>query len=199
MNACDTITALTRADASCLVSTHHAAIGRYLKELKPTEVGDLHGAGLKIWVIYEEGQPTSVSYFSAAQGKGDAHRAVSQAKGLGLPQGKPIFFVVDYAPAASDETAIVDYFHGVLLEMASGPSRYDVGAYGTHTVMWWLWNNSRLNNKIRYWQSEGNGSCGWVFPFNDLYQINNMCTAQPVKSCGVSIDADYVLNAEVLW
>ena len=199
MNACDTATALTRADASCLLSSHHAAIGRYLKSLMPTEVAVLHKAGLKLWLIFEEGEPVSTPYFSAAQGKSDARRAVIQAQGLDIPHGKPIFFVVDYAPAPSDETAILDYFQGVASEMASHPSPYGVGVYGTYTVMWWLWNDSRFNNEIRYWQTEGNGSCGWVFPFNDLYQVNNMCNAHPVKSCGVSIDADYVLNTEVLW
>ena len=81
MNACDTAAVLTRADASCLFSTHHAAIGRYLKSLMPTEVSTLHQAGLKLWLIFEEGEPISATYFSAAQGNSDARRAVIQAQG----------------------------------------------------------------------------------------------------------------------
>ena len=60
MNAFDTDTSLTSSDASCLVSTHHSAVGRYLKNLSTTEITDIHNAGLKIWSIYEE-NPTYAS------------------------------------------------------------------------------------------------------------------------------------------
>lgn len=65
--------------------------------------------------------------------------------------------------------------------------------------MWWLWNDSTFGDTIKYWQTEGNGSCGELFPFNDLYQISNTCNTNPVLSCGISIDPDYVLNSAVLW
>jgi len=93
--------------------------------LSTTEITNIHNAGLKIWSIYEEGLPTHASYFTTAQGKSDASTAISQAEGLGVPKGTPIFFAVDYAPDVStDQTAILDYFNGVASEMASASPRW---------------------------------------------------------------------------
>jgi len=172
-----------------------AAVGRYLRNLQRCEVDTLHQAGLRVWAIFET-NPTYGAYFTDAQGQQDAQLAVQQAQALGLPTGKPIFLTVDYVPDAHDHAAVVAYLQAALpVLQAAG---YVLGVYGNYTVCWWVWNTPGLNNALRYWQTAGNGSCGYVFPYADLFQIPSTCGNSPTLG-GQAVDFNWLNDGEVAW
>jgi hypothetical protein len=93
------------------------------------EATTLSQSGLQIVAIWEDGQPTDVSYFSYAKGVEDGKRALNYAQVIGQPEGSAIYFAVDYdVDPANDSEAIKDYFDGVKVGLTSA---YRVGVYGS--------------------------------------------------------------------
>lgn len=195
--AVDTDQPVTLAVAQGWQRAHVQGVGRYLPTLRLCEVETLHHAGLKLWSIYET-NPTSDAYFTEAQGTLDAHAAIAQAQGVGMPHGLPIFFTVDYVPDAAHAPAIIAYFQALGAAMIAAGDLYTVGAYGNCDVCWWLWNTAGLNRTLRYWQTAGNGACGNLFPFADVIQIPSTCGNVPTL-CGCPIDSNVLIDPIGLW
>lgn len=193
----DTDKTVTQAIAEGWSRAQVQAVGRYLRNLQACEVLTLHHAGLKVWAIYET-NPTQDAYFTAAQGTSDARTALEQAKAVDIPSNCPIFFAVDYVPDASHAAAIISYFEAIQATFEAEDRSVCVGVYGSYPVMWWCWNTPALNNKIRYWQTAGNGSCGYVFPYADAVQIPSTCGNEPTLN-GCAVDFDLVLNPDIAW
>lgn len=111
------------------------------------EVTTLRAAGMALVFIWE----TTASRALAGMGAGqmDAVDALSQARSLGLPDDRPIFFAVDFDAAPTEQPKINDYFSGVAsviglnrVGMYSGygpmARAFDAGKirYGWQTLAW---------------------------------------------------------------
>ncbi len=111
------------------------------------EVQTLRAAGMAIVLVWE----TTASRALAGMGAGqaDAVDALSQARGLGLPDDRPIFFAVDFDATAAQQPKINDYFSGVAsviglnrtgMYAGYGPisMAFDAGKirYGWQTLAW---------------------------------------------------------------
>lgn len=195
MNGIDCASVLTEANIQALKSAGIGAIGRYLgykymgwgKCLSATEAERILNAGLGIFPIWE-GNPTSVGYFTYAQGAEDAVNAVKEMRYLYAPQGTTIYFTVDYDAQAKDMAAIEGYFEGVQHGLAG---RYLMGAYGSYAVLDYL--SKATYRPDRYMQTYA-WSGGKVFPGNHIYQ--HLCDT---TLCGVQVDLDTVNEISGLW
>jgi hypothetical protein len=94
----------TLGQAKSIAAAGYGAVGVYLRSDRCTAamLAELHGAGLKVWSVYEKGYPTSDAYFSAAKGASDGKAAAAFAKSMGQPKGTQIYAAVDYDPDDSD-------------------------------------------------------------------------------------------------
>ena len=114
------------------------------KNLDRGEADGLIAAGLDIVVVWEQNAGDAAGGFGL--GAQHARDAEAQARGLGMPPGRPIYFAIDFDAAPGDQPAIDAYFDGV----ASVIGRARTGAYGG------LWPIRRLfdHGKITYgWQT----------------------------------------------
>ena len=94
------------------------------KNISPAEAQTLRAAGMALILVWE----TSASRALVGMGAGqaDATAALSQARSVGLPDDRPIFFAVDFDASATDQAKINDYFSGV----ASVIGHNRTGMYG---------------------------------------------------------------------
>jgi hypothetical protein len=126
--------------ADALVSAGVTFVGRYYanhgkKRLSATEYQALRDAGLKVVSVWEDGRPTSASYFSFAKGVDDGSSAYHDALSIGQPVHTPIYFSIDYDASDADLAGgINDYLKGVtagLKTAANGNDDHVVGVYGS--------------------------------------------------------------------
>ncbi|SCW64644.1 protein of unknown function [Paenibacillus tianmuensis] len=105
------------------------------KNLTAEEAAALTAAGLYIVAVWENGFPTSANYFSYEAGKKDGTDAHRYARSIGQPNGKPIYFTVDYDASGEDLDGVVgSYMQGVIdsfQEEAGSGTSYDIGIYGS--------------------------------------------------------------------
>jgi hypothetical protein len=114
------------------------------KTATPGEVATLRAAGMALVFVWE----TTASRALAGMGAGqaDATAALSQARGLGLPDDRPIFFAVDFDAVPTEQPKINDYFSGV----ASVIGLNRTGMYGGYGPV----SRAFDAGKIRYgWQT----------------------------------------------
>lgn len=126
---------------------HISFVQRYLRDLTRAEVTVLRNAGFRIVSCFEEGNATSMSYFTRAQGQHDGKRGFTQAQAVGQTADTPIYFAVDTDPEPGQQQTILEYFRGVadgyqqyLNDMQAQKKEavtYAVGAYGSVWVLQW--------------------------------------------------------------
>lgn len=156
-----------------------AFVCRYLshdpaKNLTAAEVKDLHGAGIGIVLVWESGGGRAAD--GELAGIEDAHAALAEAEGLGVPGDVPIYFAVDFDALSSQMAAIHAYFIGV--RSVLGYRR--TGVYGgIHVVQ----SIQGLHGKYG-WQTLA-WSAGQLAPAAQLYQFSNDHTVD-----GVGVDFD---------
>lgn len=130
---CSSITDAIVASGRTFVCRYYANSGA--KRLSATELQNLRGAGLKVVTIWEDGRPTSASYFSFAKGVDDGTSAYHDALQIGHPSSAPIYFAVDYdASDAHLAGGINDYFNGIAMGIktaANGGPGNPIGIYGS--------------------------------------------------------------------
>ncbi len=141
---CDCSTILNAAKANALYSAGYRYVGRYLtgtvgsnytpKNLSITEMEAIFAAGLKIFAIYQDNNP-SVGYFTKAQGEADAANAIAAAQELKIPYHEVIFFAVDFDAMDYQITSnIIPYFQGIHKIVKSHRNAYKIGVYGSRNV-----------------------------------------------------------------
>lgn len=81
------------------------------KNATPGEVATLRAAGMALVFVWETTAARALAGIGA--GQVDAVDALSQARTLGLPDDRPIFFAVDFDAQPADQYKINDYFDGV--------------------------------------------------------------------------------------
>ena len=131
--------------ANCLFSEGYSFVCRYYnvknpsKSLTYAEANFLSSVGLNIVVIWEDGRPTSSSYFSYPKGVSDGAAAYEYASAtIKQPQLTPIYFAVDYDASETDVADLIsDYFRGIsdsFKQISGGNPLYFIGVYGSGMV-----------------------------------------------------------------
>lgn len=107
-------------------------------------IDSYHAAGLATVCVWETAAGRALD--GQAAGQADAKQALAQARALGFPSSRPIYFAVDFDETPAQATQVAEYFKGV--NSVLGVDR--TGAYGGY------WTVSRLFNAklIKYgWQT----------------------------------------------
>lgn len=187
----DTSTSTT-TQVGCLQGKFEFAC-RYLsrkasKNLSAAEAAGLSAAGISIVSIWEDGRPTTPGYFSRSKGKLDGKDAHALARAVGQPDGRPIYFAVDYdADPADVDAPIKEYFEGVVeafeAAAASSGTSYSVGVYGSGLVCRVIKELASLATFSWLAQSTGWREYG---TYTD-WQIKQLA---PAKVCELEVDGD---------
>lgn len=113
------------------------------KNLTYAEGRALSIVGLSIVAVWENGYPTSDSYFTYSKGYSDGTAAYNYAKNTITQQlYTPIYFAVDYdATSAAISSNIVNYFKGVADAFTSAGGNYGIGVYGSGAVCNYIYTN----------------------------------------------------------
>lgn len=131
--------------AKCLLDNKYNFVCRYYninnpsKNLTYAEANYLSVAGLSIVAVWENGYPTSGSYFSYKKGISDGTAAYEYALNtINQPELTPIYFAVDYDATRKEvKSLIVEYFKGIVdafNNISQSRPRYLVGVYGSGLV-----------------------------------------------------------------
>lgn len=176
--------------AHTLYSDGVRAVGVYLRQDRAplAMVQGLHSVGIKIWSIWEKGDPTKSSYFTAIQGSADGYAAATYAAKIGQPTGTPIFATFDYDSSPSEILAYAKTFQAAVKSYG-----YLMGAYGNGITL-----SALLNKGISHYtylsQSKSFGGYASFEPKADIVQ------GVGVVLDGLSCDLDTVINnTQVLW
>jgi hypothetical protein len=152
--------------ANCLLIEGYTFICRYYninnpsKNLTYAEANFLSSLGLSIVAVWENGYPTSSSYFTYRQGVADGTAAYEYAlTTIYQPDLTPIYFAVDYDASEEDVTGVIaDYFKGILAsfkQISDNNPKYFIGVYGSGHVCKWL---KQQNLALYTWLAQ---STGW--------------------------------------
>jgi peptidoglycan hydrolase-like protein with peptidoglycan-binding domain len=126
-----------RPGAAALKAAGKTFAMRYLshstsgKNLTKSEATSLSSAGIDLGVVWETTSSRAKAGYAA--GQQDAKDADAQAKACGMPNGKPIYFAVDFDASPGDKAAILNYFKGV----ASVIGKNRTGMYGGYYPIKW--------------------------------------------------------------
>jgi hypothetical protein len=99
------------------------------KNLTHDEAKALTAAGISIVCVWETTAERSLAGHAA--GAQDAKDALAEAKACGMPDGRPIYFAVDFDASAGQEPAISTYLDGA----ASVLGKSGCGPYGGYAVV----------------------------------------------------------------
>lgn len=144
-------------------------LSRYLpKVLTEREVQAYRANGLGIGVVFEDGAQNALRGYG--QGRSDAEFAANQARGLGMPAGRPIFFAVDF-DTGSNPAATDPYFDGVasvLGKQASGPyGGYEVVRHQFDRGFHWGW-------QTYAWSGAALDARAQVFQFSNSHYVGGV-------------------------
>jgi hypothetical protein len=151
------------------------------KNLDRGEAEQLSAAGIWIVVIWES--TASRALAGRAAGAADATAAEKQAKALGQPAGRPIFFAVDFDATAGQQDEIHAYLDGA----ASVLGRDRIGIYAGYGPI----KRAFDAGKITYgWQTYAWSGGRW----DTRAQLQQYSNDQKIN--GVGVDFDRALAAD---
>jgi hypothetical protein len=113
----------------------YSFVARYLavdggnKLITRTEADQIRSHGLGLILVYE--QYAGRAKEGRAAGMADGQTALTQARSVGLPDTRPVYFAADYEATGTDQAAIDEYLRGAADSI--GASR--VGVYGSYAVV----------------------------------------------------------------
>ena len=141
---CDTSSVLNLNQAMTLKSLGYTHVGRYLtgtvgpefsdKFITFNEINNIKAAGLKTFLLYQDGGYYPEYFMNNRQGTLDARMAIFAAKTIGAPEGSTIYFAVDYDFTEPEvRKLIVNYFEKIHLVFISAENskHYKVGIYAS--------------------------------------------------------------------
>ena len=144
--ACDCATILNYNKAKALKDSGYICVGRYLtgtvgnnrpKNLTKEELNDIFKAGLRVFIIYQDGAHRK-QYFEnepVERGKKDAEIANKTSLSLGLPKNTIIYFACDYDFVDYEvNDLIIPYFEGIYKKFEEIKSIYKIGIYGSRNL-----------------------------------------------------------------
>ena len=151
------------------------------KTLTKGEADQLIGAGLDIVCNWEQSATAVLGGYN--QGRSDAEEAAKQAKAVGMPGDRPIYFSVDFDAQSSQQGSINGYFDGV----ASVIGRARTGAYGGYYLVDRLFDD----HKIKWaWQAYAWSYGNW----DGRAQMRQTLNDQEVA--GGSVDLDVAMKGD---
>lgn len=144
--ACDCATILNYNKAKALRDSGYICVGRYLtgtvgdnipKNLTRNELNDIFKAGLRVFIIYQDGGHKK-EYFQnnpINRGNKDAEIANKTSLDLGLPENTIIYFACDYDFVDYEiNDFIIPYFEGIYKKFVEIKSIYKIGVYGSRNL-----------------------------------------------------------------
>ena len=155
-----------------------AAVGQG-KEITKPEADAIRNAGLGLALVYE--QYVSRPKEGRAAGKVDGLTALNQARSVGFPDDRPIYFAVDWDTTEADQAAIDEYLRGAAEVIGAGR----VGVYGSFYVVerckangsaTWFWQTYAWSggqiSKYAHFRQYLNGQTigGAAVDFNETYK-----------------------------
>jgi hypothetical protein len=170
--------------------------GVYLRSDRCTQemLDGLHSVGIKVFSIWERGNPTDPAYFSAAQGTEDAGYAIGFASTHNQPTGTPIFFCVDYDASGSELAGPIEAYMEAVHEACS-QAGYLVGVYGSGLTC----STFVAAGYAHYGYLAGSqGFAG----YQDFLRSSVLAIQQVDENAtvaGFAVDTDQVVLAEVCW
>lgn len=142
------------------------------KNMNATVVADYHAHGVAVITNFEYGAQQMLG--GATQGHTDAVLGLSQARGCGMPGGRPIYFSADWAATPDQVTSFVIPY---LVAARAVLGAANVGVYGSYTTVSTVhayWAVHFPGEKIWLWQTAAwsKNSLGdlQVFSPIDLFQ-----------------------------
>lgn len=183
---------LTVNHAHDIFSEGFRAFGAYLRpdRTPKSEIDGLHSVGIKVWSIWEKGNPTSVDYFTSTQASYDAGMATSYAKVLGMPLGQEIFYCVDFDATVNDLDAITAYFKEV--QISTKAVGYLCSVYGSGMVIEHLYRLGVIHSGMLA------QSTGWAGYESEAPWVS-IIQGKTTTVCGLNVDLDSVVRQNVLW
>jgi len=124
-----------RPDLIQVKAAGYSFVARYLaavgggKEITKPEADAIRASGLGLVLVYESYAKRPMEGYAA--GKYDAQVALNQARSVGFPDDRPIYFAVDWDTSEADQGAINEYFKGASEVLGAGR----VGVYGSFYVV----------------------------------------------------------------
>lgn len=109
------------------------------KNLDSGEAARLSAAGIWLLVVWESTAQRSLDGYAA--GAQDARDAAAQAKAVGMPGDRPIYFAVDFDASPGQKDAIIRYFQGVNSVLGKNRS----GMYGGYYPIKWAFDAGVIN------------------------------------------------------
>lgn len=165
------------------------ALGFYLRSDRAplAMVQGLHSVGIKLWSIWEEGDPITPSYFTASKGKEDGLNASWYAEKIFQPAGTALFACFDYDSKVDEVLAYAEAFHASVRQ-----NGYLMGAYGNGVTLQYLLDHGFAHYTML---SQSTGFTGYeeFKPKADIVQ------GVGVTVDGLNCDWDTVNNELVLW
>ncbi len=149
------------------------------KSISPPEAQALRDAELAIVLVWETTAARALDGYSA--GAEDARSAYAQARAVGQPLDRPIYFAADFDASPQQQAAIDDYLRGA----ASALGTQRVGIYGSYYVC----QRCQAAGTARwYWQTLA-WSGGQQFP-GHIYQDGGQDFAGGADT-NIALAADY--------
>ena len=96
----------------------------YTRVWTQDQVGAAKSIGLAVLPIIEKGQPTSLAYFTDAQGTQDAADFLAWKASVGMPDLFPFLAAIDYDIALGDVPATLPYWNAL------------INGVGGHNAVW---------------------------------------------------------------
>lgn len=182
-NACDCATILDKTKALALKEKGYECVGRYLtgtvkvngervsKALSRSEIQTIWDAGLKFFLIYQDGGASS-DYFKMSQGYQDAKKAIAAADNLKLPAGEIIYFAVDYDFTSEEcRNYIIPHFIGISDYVRESGNKYRIGVYGSRNICKMICNSTDAMSSFVADMSTGySGNLGYTIPNNWAFE-----------------------------
>ncbi len=189
----DTSAPITTSEATCIKNAGKTFVIRYYRgngttQLTQAEAEAISKAGLKIGVVFED-NPTSTSYFTAAQGTADGRAAVFDAMDVGQPADSAIYFSVDYDATAMDASGpIKTYFEAVKSEF-----EYMIANFGAPPYLIGVYGDGAVCSEIK--DSSGLAQYSWLgaatsYYGSSVYTNWNLKQGAATTICNVGVDLD---------
>lgn len=179
----DCASPLNLATATQFYNDGYRFVGRYLvpsgwKMLTLPEAKIISKVGLDIVSIFETTADRPKG--GSLNGSADGAMAYKLAKAIGMPNGKPIIFPVDYNAKDSDMKAIEMYLNAAAVKL----KEYSIGVYGSDAVI----KAMKKVKAAKYYMETYAWSHGVVESDINIMQKQNDIT---VHGIGIDIDEGY--------
>src|SRR5664279_2846298 len=165
----------------------YSFVARYLavdggnKLITRTEADQIRAHGLGLVLVYE--QYAGRAKEGRAAGTADGQTALTQARSVGFPDTRPVYFAVDYDATGTDQAAIDVYLRGAADSVGAGR----VGVYGSYAVV----ERCFTNDSARFFWQTYAWSAGKISTHSHILQYSNGQTVG-----GASVDVNESKQAD---